>query len=125
MIVYADDKNKKHFKFNSKFHCPNSSAVNAFSCDWSNDFNWLCPPISLIRKTIKHARDCKCRGVLFVPFWKSAYYWPLLTSDWHSYFEFVKYFLVLDPFYFSPYFCKTPFKVFARFKALALYIDFS
>ena len=36
--------NAKH-NFNSKFHCPGSLAINAFTCHWGNEFNWLCPPI--------------------------------------------------------------------------------
>ena len=30
-------------------------SVNAFTCNWEGDFNWLCPPINLIGGTIKHA----------------------------------------------------------------------
>ena len=48
---FADNKNKKVSKFNSKFFCPGSSSVNAFIVDWSSENNWLCPPISLIGST--------------------------------------------------------------------------
>ena len=78
---FADNENKKVQKFNSKNKCPNTSAVNAFTENWDKEFNWLCPPISMIGSTIAHAKLCKAKGVLFVPLWKSAYYWPLLTND--------------------------------------------
>ena len=81
---FADDLNTKCKKFNSKHFCPNSSEINAFSCNWKNDFNWLCPPIYLVGKTIRHLQMCKGRGVLFVPLWESAYFWPMLTTDKNS-----------------------------------------
>ena len=120
---FTHNCNTKHLNFNSKFSCPNTSPV--FSCEWSNEFNWFYPPVSLIGKTVKHARDCKCKGVLFVPLWKSAYFWPLLTPDGYFFFGFVKHFLVLDPYFSSPTLSTSLFKGFAKFKSLALYIDFS
>ena len=36
---FTDDLNKKINNFNSKFYCPNSSGVNAFTYDWSGNFN--------------------------------------------------------------------------------------
>ena len=50
----ADDKNTKLKRFNSKYYCPNTEAVNAFSVNWQGELNWLCPPIHLIGGTIKH-----------------------------------------------------------------------
>ena len=105
---FADTNNARHNIFNSKFHCPGSSAVNAFTCHWGDEFNWLCPPISLIGRTLRHAKDCKCKGVLFVPKWKSAYYWPLLTPDGQFFYPFVKNVLLLDPYFYSWKSIKSP-----------------
>ena len=55
---FADDKNSKLPRFNSKFLCPRSEAVNVFSCDWHGEINWLCPPIYSIGDTLKHAAHC-------------------------------------------------------------------
>ena len=77
---FADDKNTKHKRFNSKFFCPNSAGVDAFTSDWSAEYNWLCPPISLVGNVIKHLRFCKARGILITPEWPSAYYWPILVG---------------------------------------------
>ena len=116
---FSDNHNTKLPVFNSKYHCPGSASVNAFTTDWSLDFNWLCPPIKLVGKTINHMRFCKSRGVLFVPEWKSSFYWPFIGS-------FVKSFLVLDPWFISnKKLCKTVFKGFPKFKSLALLINFT
>ena len=74
---FASDLNAKTIKFNSKFYCPNSFGVNAFAYDWKHELNWLCPPINLIGKALSHIELCRAKGVLFVPFWPSAYFWQM------------------------------------------------
>ena len=76
---FATASNRNLPRFDYRFHCPGAENVNTFTSHWGNDFNWLCPPIALVGDTLKHARLCKATGVLFVPEWKSSYYWPLLT----------------------------------------------
>jgi len=49
--------------FNSQFWNP-SKGVDAFTCDWVGDSNWLCPPVYLILRVIQHARKCKVQGTL-------------------------------------------------------------
>jgi hypothetical protein len=78
---FADNFNAKIEKFNSKFWCPGSSHVDAFSTNWAGDNNWLVPPISLVSKTIKHLKVCKARGTLIVPDWPSASFWPILFAE--------------------------------------------
>eukprot|EP00111_Clytia_hemisphaerica_P013786 TCONS_00040574-protein len=57
---FSDNQNAKSTVFNSREYCPGTSAVNAFSCNWgNNEFNWLCPPISLVGKTIQHLKNCR------------------------------------------------------------------
>ena len=98
---FANASNAKLPRFNTKFYCPGSENVNAFTCNWANEFNWLCPPVSLIGHVLKHAKICAAKGVLLVPEWKSSYFWPLLTPDGRIFFDFVKDFLVLDPYFLS------------------------
>ncbi len=38
---FADENNAKLNVFNSKYWCPNTSQVDAFSLSWGNDNNWL------------------------------------------------------------------------------------
>ena len=121
---FSDDLNKKVACFNSKFHCPSSSGVNAFTLHWGDKFNWLCPPINLVGNVLKHMKLCNARGVLFVPMWHSSYFWPLITSDGQYFNDFVKDYLLLDPFFHNNARCKSVFEGFAKFKSIALLIDF-
>ena len=67
--------------FYSRFWCPGSAAVDAFTVNWSGNVNWLVPPFHLISRTVKLARECGAVGSLLVPVWKSAHFWPLLCPD--------------------------------------------
>ena len=85
---FADDKNKQIEKFNSEFWCPGTTGVDAFAYDWSEDNNWLVPPIYLIPKVLKHMLYYRAKGTLVVPKWKSALFWPCLvdrTGNFHTY----------------------------------------
>ena len=122
---FADNNNRKTERFNSKAFCLNTESVNSFTCEWGNEYNWLCPPIYLIGKAIRHLCNCKGKGVLFVPMRKSAYFWPLLTDDGKTFKQFVKHFLVLDPYFFNNTTAKSVFEGFAKFYSLALLLDFT
>ena len=37
------------------------------------------PPVSLV-KVILYVCLCRCRGFLVVPYWPSAYHWPILVE---------------------------------------------
>ena len=41
----------------------------------------LVPPVAIVGRVLFHLLACKSRGTLVVPFWKSAYYWPLLCQN--------------------------------------------
>ena len=59
-------------RYNSRFWNPGSEAVDAFTQRWSAENNWLCPPVSLIVRTVKHLVYCKASGTLVVPEWPSS-----------------------------------------------------
>ena len=64
---FADNLNKKLMRVNSKFYCPGPEDVNAFTCQWGGEYNWLCPPISLISRTLRHLRYyCSATGVSLI-----------------------------------------------------------
>ena len=121
---FASSSNNKVRRFNSRYHCPRTETVNTFTTHWGKDFNWLCPPISLVGATLKHAKICKAKGVLFLPEWQSAYYWPLLTPNGKVFYPFVQKYLVLDPYYINNSEIQSVFTGFAKFRALALLIEF-
>ena len=77
---FASDKNRKSKRFNFRY-----LGVNAFSLDWSNEFNLLVPPVYLISKTIHHflASSSEARAVLVCP------RWPLLHKKVNEFYEFV------------------------------------
>ena len=82
---FADPFNTKTQRFNSRFYWPQAEAVDAFTQNWHNDNNWLVPPLFLIVRTIRYLKACSAKGILVVPVWKSAHYWPeilnLLEND--------------------------------------------
>ena len=72
---------KKHLeKFNSKFYCPGTLAVDALTQDWSKENNLLVPPVSLISDVIKHILSHRVYGALIIPYCKSARFWPMIVS---------------------------------------------
>ena len=60
---------------------PGSEAVDTFTCDWSMENNWWCPPIYLVSRVLRHAQSTKAKGTLIIPQWPSAPYWPLLFPN--------------------------------------------
>jgi hypothetical protein len=77
---FADNKNYKVAKFNSQFWTRGTEGVDAFAYDWSNDNNWLVPPIHYIPNVINHMLKYRCYGTLVVPKWKSALFWPCIVK---------------------------------------------
>ena len=55
---------------------------------WTNEINWVVPPPKMVANVIHKMIREKSHGILIVPIWKSAPYWPLLTSS-HKYKSFV------------------------------------
>ena len=58
--------------FNSRFWNPGSEAMDAFTCNWGDENNWLCPPVYLVPQVIQHAKKCGAKATLLVPEWPSA-----------------------------------------------------
>ena len=64
---FASYYNTQLPRFNSRYYNPETEAVDAFTCDWSSEINWWCPPVCLIPRVLRHAQNCCCRGILVVP----------------------------------------------------------
>ena len=69
---FASHYNTHLPRFNSRFWNPGSEAVDAFTSNWCDENNWICPPVYLVPRVIQHARKCKACGTLLVPEWPSA-----------------------------------------------------
>ena len=63
---FADHVNAQMW-FNSRFWMPGLEAVDTFTCDWSMENNWWCPPIYLVPRVVTHAQNTKARGTLIIP----------------------------------------------------------
>ena len=83
LIMYSNDI-KCVFRlprFKSRFWNSGSEAVDAFTCNWSGENNWLCLPIYLVPRAIRHASKCLASATLLVPQWPSAPFWPMLFPN--------------------------------------------
>ena len=81
MDRFADHENTQLPRFNSRFWCPRTEAVDAFSVSWAGENNWLVPPIFLIPRVLNHMFALDGHGTLVVPAWPSASFWPLIFTD--------------------------------------------
>ena len=91
--VFASSENNKCSKFYAREPCESCFGVDALKYSWHADNNWMVPPVTLIGKTILHAQFCKATGVLVVPKWVSASFWPMLIDGSGSFRNFVKEFI--------------------------------
>lgn len=87
---FANCDNSKLGKFSSLYWNPGTLAVNAFTCNWANENNWLVPPVSLAARAINHIVRCKAKGTLIVPKWPFAVFWPLIFKAEGVYHYYVK-----------------------------------
>jgi len=75
---FADARNRRLHRFNSKYSEVGSEATDAFSQNWVRENNWLVPPPALLLKTVNHLRRCQSVGTLVMPKWYSNPVWPVL-----------------------------------------------
>ena len=87
---FASFLNFQVLRYNSRCWSPGAEAVDSFTVNWEGENNWLCPPIGLIARVIRHAQACKAVGTLIVPVWPSAPFWPLLCPYGTYYAGFVR-----------------------------------
>ena len=51
---FANCHNAQLDCFNSRFWVARSEAIDAFTVNWANENNWLCPPIHLVCRVLRH-----------------------------------------------------------------------
>lgn len=86
---FASHYNAQIVRFNSKYACPGSCGVDSFSQDWRDDNNWLCPPVNSVVACVRHLAASRGCGILIVPEWRSAYFWPFLSASSSAFKSFV------------------------------------
>lgn len=126
--VFASEHNAKLETFFSRFWCPGCAGIDAFTFDWAEFFGLYVPPIILIPRILKKMAYCKAEGVLIVPEWRSASFWPLICEHDGKFCTFVKDMIVLpsEKEYYVP--CKNSVGIFGtedlKFRMIALKIEF-
>ena len=78
---FANNENTQLPYFNSRFWCPGTEVVDAFSVSWAGENNWLVPPIFLIPRVLDHMVALGRRATLVVSAWPAAPFWPLILTD--------------------------------------------
>ena len=75
---FADGDNHLLRRFNARYWAPAAENVDAFSVSWSDDVNWLHPPLPVLTRVVGKLREDRARGTLIVPRWTGAPWWPVL-----------------------------------------------
>ncbi|MCG7876850.1 MAG: DNA N-6-adenine-methyltransferase [Candidatus Thiodiazotropha endolucinida] len=81
MDWFASEHNAKIPRFYSRFWNEGCVGVDAFTAIWGNCNGYFLPPISLISRVLKQMIMCRAYGVLVLPLWRSANFWPLLCCE--------------------------------------------
>ncbi|XP_069104365.1 LOW QUALITY PROTEIN: uncharacterized protein [Argopecten irradians] len=86
---FASDYNTKCTRFNSRWWCAGTEAIDCFTAYWGKENNWFVPPPRLICKTLDKMKADEAYGTLVVPVWHSAVFWPILCQG-EMFYSFVK-----------------------------------
>ncbi|PNW69771.1 hypothetical protein CHLRE_21g752997v5 [Chlamydomonas reinhardtii] len=78
--LFASHTNHQLPRYYSRFLTPDTSGVDAFRFAWGRRC-WANPPFGIILKVLRHARECKARLCLIVPYWPTRDWWPEVTTD--------------------------------------------
>ena len=105
------------------------SGADAFTENWGKVFGFFNPPICLITRVLKQMEQQSASGIMVIPFWKSAPFWPLIHSNKEGFISNVVDWVDLPTskrFYSA---CKNGLGMFGnedlKFRMLALCISFS
>ena len=79
--LFASAENAKVQKFYSRYLERDAAGMDAFSFSWQGEHAWVCPPTKYIIETWRKLQREKLSGVLLVPKWQTAAFWPVLCSD--------------------------------------------
>lgn len=79
--LFAEENNYQVKKFYSNYKCPLSSGINTFCHSWDKENAWVCPPVKKIIQVMKKLQSTKGSGVLVVPEWQRASFWPFIQTS--------------------------------------------
>ena len=78
---FASNYNTKCDRFNSRWLCHGTEAVNAFSQSWRGEHSWLVLPPKQICKVINKMKVERANGTLVVPMWKLAPFFAYAKTE--------------------------------------------
>jgi hypothetical protein len=79
--LFAADNNAKVKNFYSECFSKSSKGVNAFCHSWDGEKAWVCPPVKCIISAVGKIEKTKGSGVLLIPKWPTARFWPIIFPD--------------------------------------------
>ena len=122
--LFASSKNAQCKRFYSNFWCKGTSGIDAFCHNWDEETAWICPPIKLILKVIRKINVSKIKGVLFVPEWQTADFWPEIFNTGKKLRQPFTHYSTCRPFLMQENFDhRSPFSGETKFNFLALYFN--
>ena len=78
--LFADESNFRVKKFFANYRTPSAAGVNAFCHSWDQENAWICPPGKKVIQVVRKIRLTKGKGLLIVPEWPTAVYWPFIMD---------------------------------------------
>lgn len=78
---FASEHNAKFDKFYSRFWNKSCIGVDAFSVCWGDQEGLFVPPIAVLPRVIRKMTVDRARGVIVIPLWESAVFWPMLCPN--------------------------------------------
>ena len=93
---FASSISRKVRRFYSKDFNPDSLGVDSLTSNWVGETCWLVPPVSLVKKVIRHVSFYQCKGILVVHYWPSAPVWPSLVERGGVFRPFVRDFRAVE-----------------------------
>jgi hypothetical protein len=78
---FANKENTKTKSYFSLYYAENCCGIDCFNYNWKMyGLCWLFPPPKLVGKTVNFMQKCKATGLLLIPQWKNAYFYPLMQN---------------------------------------------
>ena len=78
---FASVHNAKAGRFFSRYWNTATLSVDAFTVSWSFEYGLFVPPISVVTRVLRKMMVDQAKGVLVIPLWKSAAFWPILCPE--------------------------------------------
>ena len=59
---------------------PGATFINAFTCDWALEYNYIFPPFSLIGRVLKKLKEDQGQAILVIPYWPTQHWLPMMLQ---------------------------------------------